>query len=144
VEHLEEAPPLMSNAGMAARMTHYYRQKSDQPAPVITADVLTDGKALGLDQQQESPFFDELPEGQPVSALENNMLRHPIAKHQPAETDFLVVCKNDKFYLRPINSLYVAGQCHPFLKVPSPLDKRVADVPEETHTYDYLHMCMCI
>jgi hypothetical protein len=125
VEHLEDCPPLISNPGMASRIKHYYRCKPDQPPPTISNDVLADGKPVGLDAQQESPFFDDLPEGPQayVSALENNMLRHPIAKHTPAETDFLVVCKGDKYYLRPINSLYCAGQCHPFLRVPAPNSK---------------------
>ena len=125
IEHLEEAPPLVSNAGMASRIKHYYRSKPDQPPPTIPPDTLGDGKPVALDVQQESPFFDDLPEGQQayVSALENNMLRHPIAKHTPPETDFIVVCKGDKYYLRPINSMYCAGQCHPFLKVPAPNSK---------------------
>jgi hypothetical protein len=107
-----QVPPLVSNAGMASRIKHYYRSKNDQPPPSIPDDALADGKGMALDVQQESPFFGELPDGAQayVSALENNMLRHPIAKHTPADTDFLVVCKADKYYLRPINSLYCAGQ----------------------------------
>ena len=107
-----QVPPLVSNAGMASRIKHYYRSKNDQPPPSIPDDALADGKGMGLDVQQESPFFGDLPDGAQayVSALENNMLRHPIAKHTPADTDFLVVCKADKYYLRPINSLYCAGQ----------------------------------
>jgi len=52
VEHLEETPPLMSNSGMASRIKHYYRSKTDQPPPTIPADVLADGKPVGLDPQQ--------------------------------------------------------------------------------------------
>ena len=48
---------------------------------------------------------------------------------QPAETDFLVIQKGDKYYLRPINSIYCAGQCHPFLRV------------QHTHTHTYTHTC---
>jgi len=52
VEHLEETPPLMSNCGMASRIKHYYRSKTDQPPPTIPADALADGKPVGLDPQQ--------------------------------------------------------------------------------------------
>ena len=90
LEHLEETPPLVSNAGMASRVKHFYRSKPDQPPPTVAAETLADGKLEALDPQQESPFFDDVPEGQYVSALENNMLRYPIAKHSPADTDFLV------------------------------------------------------
>ena len=93
LEHLEETPPLVSNAGMASRVKHFYRSKPDQPPPTVAGETLADGKLEALDPQQESPFFDDVPEGQYVSALENNMLRYPIAKHSPADTDFLV-CGN--------------------------------------------------
>ena len=73
-----------------------------------------------------------------VSALENNMLRHPIAKHTPPETDFLVVCKGDKYYLRPINSMYCAGQCHPFVKVPAPNSKE-REKYQKRHLINFIH-----
>jgi hypothetical protein len=75
VEHLDEMPPIVCNAGMASRVKHYYRTKPDQPPPTIPADTLNDGKPVALDLQQESPFFDDLPEGQQV------ILPHCLAWH---------------------------------------------------------------
>ena len=80
VEHLDEAPPIVSNAGMASRIKHYYRTKPDQPPPTIPADTLNDGKPVALDLQQESPFFDDLPEGQQVLSS-HRIASHLIASH---------------------------------------------------------------
>ena len=139
---------------MASKLRHYYRIKSDAPAPNIASDHLADGKAVALDPQQDSPFYAEIPEGSNsyVSAFENNMCRFgsnterfrlassfcsvlrthsfsrgvnrmPVAKHQPESTDFLVIKNGDRYYIREMASVYVAGQSHPFLRVPAPMSK---------------------
>ena len=111
---------------MGSRLLHYYRTKPEgTPAPKISPDHLNDGKPLGLDPQQETPFYGELPGGQDdfVSAMETNLYRLPMAKHQPQTNDFIVVKQGNSFYLREIGSLYMAGQTHPFVKVPAPNSK---------------------
>ncbi|KAJ1490713.1 hypothetical protein T484DRAFT_1883814 [Baffinella frigidus] len=125
IEHLEECPPMVSNPGMAARIRHFYRSKHDAPPPTIPQEHLNDGKPVALDPQQDSPFFGELPDGANafVSALENNMQRSPMVKHQAESSDFLVVKCGDKYYLREIDSMYLAGQTYPFVKVPAPESK---------------------
>jgi len=47
----------------------------------------------------------------------------PVAKHQPESTDFLVIRNGDRYYIREMDSVYVAGQSHPFLRVPAPNSK---------------------
>lgn len=126
VERYEEDPPQILNAGMGSRLLHYYRTKPEgTPAPQISAEHLNDGKPLGLDPQQDTPFYGELPGGQDdfVSAMESNLYRLPMAKHNPQSTDFVVVKQGNSFYLREIGSMYMAGQTHPFVKVPAPNSK---------------------
>ena len=126
VEYLEEMPPLVSNPRPWPRASATSTAPSTMhPRRRFQRGHINDGKPCGLDPQQDSPFFGELADvpNDFVSSIENNMLRAPMVKHQPETTDFLVVKNNGAYYLKEVDSMYLAGQTFPFVKVPVP-DKR--------------------
>jgi len=55
-----------------------------------------------------------------VQALDNNLFRAPIFKHQVPETDFLIIRSGRKAYIREIPAIYAVGQIQPKLEVYAP------------------------
>ncbi|GAA5883293.1 hypothetical protein JCM16303_007351, partial [Sporobolomyces ruberrimus] len=89
-EYSEEHPPVISNVGMGSIIVNYYRKKDPQDSFIPRLEI---GQPLLLEGTDESPFkiFGFVEPGQTVTTLYNNLVRAPMFKHQPPETDFLVV-----------------------------------------------------
>ena len=49
-----------------------------------------------------------------------------------------VVCKGGKYFLRPIGSLYCAGQTQPLLRVPAPNSKEQGKY-QRRHLINFIH-----
>lgn len=104
----EENPPIISNIGMGSIVVNYYRKRDPKDdfvpqvsalpslsasAPDANPPQLDIGEPFLLDPSDESPFkaFGYVNPGQTVTTLYNNLVRAPLFRHKPSETDFLVV-----------------------------------------------------
>lgn len=89
-EYSEENPPIISNIGMGSILVNYYRKTDASDSYVPKAEL---GEPFLLDPSDESPFlrFGQVEPGQMIPALYTNLVRAPLFKHQPYDTDFLVV-----------------------------------------------------
>jgi len=128
LEYSEEYPTVLSNFGMGSRLINYYRRKSpeDESRPKIEV-----GETHVLMQQDRSPFwnFGTVDPGETVPTLYNKMVRAPIFRHEPKNTDFLVVRSSydnaSRYYMRNIPYLFVVGQLFPVTEVPGPHSRKV-------------------
>lgn len=122
-EYSEEYPPLLSKIGMGSLLVNYYRKKDVKDEHVPKMDI---GEPYLLDVADESPFmkFGNIERGQVQPTLYNNMIRAPLFRHKPAQTDFLLIrstTKNEiRYYLREIRNLFVVGQTYPVQPIPGP------------------------
>ncbi|KAK9379470.1 uncharacterized protein V2V93DRAFT_327244 [Kockiozyma suomiensis] len=130
LEYCEENPVIMSNYGMGSKILNYYRKRSDEDE---TRPKLSLGEVYILNSQDRSPFwnFGFVEPGEIVPTLYNRLIRAPLYKHEPYETDFLMVrgtgggSPGQKYFLRNIPNLFTVGQTFPVTEVPSPRSRRV-------------------
>lgn len=129
VEYSEEFPLVLSNYGMGSKIINYYRKKNpdDTSRPKLPL-----GETHVLDVQDRSAFwnFGFVEPGRVVPTLYNQMIRAPVFRHEPNETDFLLVrssCKSrgQRYFLRPVPYLFVAGQTYPVTQIPGPHSRKV-------------------
>ncbi|KAL3694992.1 hypothetical protein R1sor_008643 [Riccia sorocarpa] len=129
MEYCEERPLLLSNVGMGARLSTYYRKHS--PTDTTAATLRNErgpwvGVPLPLEPTEDSPFLGDIRQGDTVSSLETNMFRSPAFPHKVPTTDFLLVrSSKGKLSLRRIDSLHVVGQQEPHVEVLTPTSKSV-------------------
>jgi hypothetical protein len=128
LEYSEEYPTVISNFGMGSRLINYYRRKNPEDESRPKAEV---GETHVLMPQDRSPFwnFGTVDPGELMPTLYNKMVRAPIFKHEPQNTDFLVVRSSydnaSRYYMRTIPYLYVVGQLFPVTEVPGPHSRKV-------------------
>ncbi|KAF8973618.1 TAF1 transcription initiation factor TFIID subunit TAF1 [Flammula alnicola] len=129
-EYSEEHPPIIPNFGMGSVLVNYYRKKDEKDEHVPKGDL---GFPFVLEPQDESPFmkFGYVYPGQTIPALYNNLMRAPLFRHKPYQTDFLVVRSTikgeTKYYLREIKNLFVIGQTYPVTEVPGPHSRKITN-----------------
>ncbi|KJA25821.1 hypothetical protein HYPSUDRAFT_85120 [Hypholoma sublateritium FD-334 SS-4] len=129
-EYSEEHPPIIPNFGMGSVLVNYYRKKEEKDEHVPKGDL---GFPFVLEPQDESPFmkFGYVYPGQTIPALYNNLMRAPLFRHKPYQTDFLVVRSTikgeTKYYLREIKNLFVLGQTYPVTEVPGPHSRKITN-----------------
>lgn len=80
-------------------------------------------------QTDECPFLGEVPTGDTVQMMDNNLFRAPIVRHNPPTTDFLLIRSKNKFYIREIPAIYAVGQEQPVTEVPAPNSRYVLCEP---------------
>lgn len=117
VEFSEEHPPLMNAVGMCSKIKNYYRRKVDKNQQLPNYKY---GETVFT---YTSPFLGALTPGQSIQTLENNMYRAPIYEHKTPQTDFLVIRTRDKYFIREIDNIFIAGQQCPLYEVPGPNSK---------------------
>ncbi|XP_057320639.1 transcription initiation factor TFIID subunit 1-like [Microplitis mediator] len=117
VEFSEEHPPLMNAVGMCSKIKNYYRRKVDKDQQVPNYKY---GETVFT---YTSPFLGSLAPGQSIQTLENNMYRAPIYEHKAPQTDFLVIRTRDKYFIREVDNIFIAGQQCPLYEVPGPNSK---------------------
>jgi hypothetical protein len=129
LEYSEEWPLMMSNFGMNSRILNYYRRKDENDKFRPKEDV---GEPRVLQEKDQSPFakFGFVDPGQTLPTVHNNLYRAPVFKHDPRQTDFLVVRRQTgvygtNYHLRNIENLYVVGQQFPFSEVPGTHGRKV-------------------
>ena len=128
LEYSEEYPFVMSNFGMGSRLINYYRRKGPDDEARPKCEI---GETQVLMSQDRSPFwnFGTVDPGETVPTLYNNMVRAPIFKQIPKQTDFLVIRNThdnqSHYFLRNIPNLFVVGQLLPVTDVPGPHSRKV-------------------
>jgi hypothetical protein len=122
LEYSEECPMMLSNFGMGNRLVNYYRRKDDKDKERPKLDI---GETKVLLPNDQSPFaiFGFVDPGQTVPAIHNKMYRAPIFKHEPRNTDFVVIRNQTgvhgaRYFLRNTDNLYTVGQEFPSVPVP--------------------------
>lgn len=128
-EYCEEFPLVLSNFGMGSKLINYYRKKN----PEDTArPKLPLGETHVLDVQDRSAFwnFGYVEPGNVVPTFYNQMIRAPIFRHDPKNTDFILVrsvtkARGQKYFLRKIPYLFVVGQTFPVTLIPGPHSRKV-------------------
>ncbi|KAE8450590.1 hypothetical protein EG329_005934 [Mollisiaceae sp. DMI_Dod_QoI] len=133
LEYSEEHPTVLSNFGMGNRIINYYRRKDvdDAERPVPEDKV---GDVTVLLPEDKSPFanFGMVDPGETVRTIHNQMYRAPIFKHQPRNTDFLVIRTSTGFagfswHIRNIDNIFVVGQQFPSVEIPGPHSRKVTN-----------------
>ncbi|KAF9527736.1 hypothetical protein CPB83DRAFT_855540 [Crepidotus variabilis] len=129
-EYSEEHPPIIPNFGMGSVLVNYYRKKDEKDDHMPKGEL---GFPFVLEPQDESPFmkFGYVYPGQTVPSLYNNLIRAPLFRQKPYQTDFLVVRSTikgeTKYYLREIKNLFVIGQTYPVTEVPGPHSRKITN-----------------
>lgn len=123
LEFSEECPPIMSGYGMGTTIVNYYRKKDDKDEHVPKLEL---GQPSILNVGDAEPFLlGYVNPGKVTQVIHNNLIRAPIFKHQPENTDFLVIRQtingHATYYIREINHLFTVGQTVPNMsEVPGP------------------------
>nr|XP_023018961.1 transcription initiation factor TFIID subunit 1-like [Leptinotarsa decemlineata] len=121
LEFCEEYPPLMNQVGMCSIIKNYYKRKAGKDSGPPTYRY---GETV---YARTSPFLGVLLPGQSIQAIENNMYRAPVYEHNIPESDFIVIRTRRQYYIREMDSIYLAGQQCPLYEVPAPNSKRAND-----------------
>ncbi|KAF3991303.1 hypothetical protein FT663_02804 [Candidozyma haemuli var. vulneris] len=131
MEYSEEYPSILSNFGMGSKLINYYRKEKEDDNSRPKAPL---GETHVLGVEDRSPFwnFGHVAKGDFVPTLYNNMIRAPIFKQEPKNTDFLLIrssgCGNhQRHYLRAINHLFAVGNVFPAVEVPAPHSRKVTN-----------------
>lgn len=132
-EYSEEHPTVLSNFGMGNRVVNYYRRKDaddkERPQP---EDKIGDTEVLLPEDRSPFANFGMVDPGETVRTLYNSMFRAPIFKHEPKNTDFLIIRGSTGvggFYwnIRNIDNIFAVGQQFPFMDVPGPHSRKVTN-----------------
>lgn len=131
MEYCEENPNILSNFGMGSKLINYYRKEKEDDSSRPKAPL---GETHVLGVEDRSPFwnFGHVAKGDFVPTLYNNMMRAPIFKQEPKQTDFLLIrsqgCGNhQKYFLRAIDHLFTVGNVFPAVEVPAPHSRKVTN-----------------
>lgn len=132
MEYAEQFPMTLSNYGMGSKMINYYRKASPEDT---SRPKLPVGETHVLSVQDKSPFwnFGFVEPGKIVPTLYNKMIRAPVFKHTPRDTDFLMIRSTggdvagagQKYFLRNIPHVFTVGQTYPVTDVPGPHSRKV-------------------
>mmetsp|Transcript_24112 Transcript_24112/g.67045 ORF Transcript_24112/g.67045 Transcript_24112/m.67045 type:complete len:1556 (+) Transcript_24112:2-4669(+) len=136
LEYLEELPLLLSNPGMGAQITTFYRKTSTidtnwkhlqdkvevgpdgAPAEKETWMV---GKVVPLNPDDDTPFLGDVLAGTSQAAVETNLFKAPACPHPPQRTDFLLIrLPCGALVLREFTGSLTVAQQLPNVKVPIP------------------------
>lgn len=129
-EYSEEYPSIMSNFGMGSVLVNYYRKKDQHDDHVPKSDF---GEPFVLDVADESPFMKLgfVDSGQTIPTLYNNLIRAPLFRHQPNNTDFLVIRSTSKnetcYFIREVKNVFLVGQTYPVTAVPGPHSRMITN-----------------
>ena len=127
LELTEESPLLMMNSGMATFIYLYYRKKDAKDEFVPEDEV---GFGAVLDVSDPSPFwiFGDVPPGQSLYAISNNMFRAVLVRHEPIRNDFICLRYSHKgrvhYYLREVPAVMTVGQIFPAVEIFSPYSRK--------------------
>ena len=155
---------------MGSLIVNYYRRKDPTNLEEVVPEVSRTlaslssylniceqadlGEGFMLEPTDESPFmkFGQVEPGQMVPTMYNNLVRAPLFRHVPNNTDFLVVkyaspltrsetvliCLTRTtidgeitYYLREIKNMFVVGQTLPVVEVPGPQSRKISTLTRD-------------
>mmetsp|Transcript_7271 Transcript_7271/g.32230 ORF Transcript_7271/g.32230 Transcript_7271/m.32230 type:complete len:1148 (+) Transcript_7271:1543-4986(+) len=125
---LERLPATIPLTGMASRIITYARRKkratADGPNPSEHSTGLNAPKTdiMYLAKDDAPPLYagDLPPDGTPISIVESTLYAAPCQSASPASTDFLVVVKDNQYYVREIDEVVAIGATEPRFEVMAP------------------------
>uniref|UniRef100_A0A0N5AW64 DUF3591 domain-containing protein n=1 Tax=Syphacia muris TaxID=451379 RepID=A0A0N5AW64_9BILA len=127
MEYSEEHPPLLNQPGMASKIRNYYKRK-------VGKETEPEWEFGEIAFTHTTPFLGQLSPGQGLQAIENNLYRAPIYRHNPNPNDFLLIRTKQGyatklkglflFFIRRCPVSFLVGQECPLYEVPSPNSKR--------------------
>lgn len=121
----EEYPPLLNQVGMATKIKNFMRRKPTFSVEQLESELASKyefGEAAIINST--SPFLGSLSHGDSLQAIENNMYRAPIYRHQVPFSDFLIIRTREKYSIREVETLFTVGQELPIIEVPGPNSKK--------------------
>ena len=113
----------------------YLYETSEQHAPFRMQPLLTSQLiaychdendvdcSIGIPRQmkRKSPFYGSLSDNIPYQlALENEFFRVPVYQHEARSTDFLLILNGDRFAIRKLDGMLLAGKQMPLAKIHNP------------------------
>jgi len=119
IEYSEEYPPLLSQPGMSSKIRNYHPRGQKE----VEGQFEFGETAFTL----KLPFLSDLPNGQSIQSIENNMYKAPIFQHETPFTDFILIRSANGFFIRECPNVFVAGQECPIYEVPSPSSKKTTE-----------------
>ncbi len=145
-EYIEKNPLMLSNVGMASRLTKYYyhhriikkiveevgfeeREIVHQFRTFLRDKLGEQGEEAPLDDNEQLPLLGQLnSKHEGLVILENNLYRVPVFKQRTRKNDFVLVKVIEKgevkYYLRKIKAVYTAGQIQPKSEVYCPYSRQ--------------------
>jgi Protein of unknown function (DUF3591)/Bromodomain len=125
---LEAAPSLIPIPGMASKVVTYDRKESTPAAAQARKDATgtPDADTVFLAPEEVPPLHagDLRPSDPPLLVLESHLFSAPCTRHEAASTDFLVIRRKEKMYVREIDSVLSVGVTEPKLEVMAPNSDR--------------------
>ncbi|KAG5940591.1 hypothetical protein E4U60_000431 [Claviceps pazoutovae] len=131
-EYCEPRPRVLNNFGMGSKLINYYRRKNTNDDEQLPKKDLGEYRMLLPEDRSPFSLFGTVDAGETVPTLHNEMYRAPVFKHNPRDTDFLVVrsttgVEGSKWHLHKIDFLHAVGQTFPSVDVPGPHSRRVTN-----------------
>lgn len=131
-EYCEPRPRVLNNFGMGNRLINYYRRKENNEDEQLPKQELGEYRTLLPEDRSPFSLFGTVDPGETVPTLHNEMYRAPVFKHNPRNTDFLMIrsttgIEGSRWYLRKIDHLHVVGQEFPSVEVPGPHSRKVTN-----------------
>lgn len=127
-EYSEEYPIFLNQIGMNSLIRMYYTKAGNSDKPPVNNTSYGDLAEIPANM---SPFLGSISPDQPIMALENNMFRAPLYPHQPKITDFLMIRNAHGYFIRQIPAIFIVGQEHPKMEIPSPNSKSALNCSRE-------------
>lgn len=131
MEFAEEYPPVVQNFGMGSKIINYYRKETKDDLARPKAPL---GETHVLGMEDRSPFwnFGHVAGGDFVPTLYNNLVRAPVFKQEPRQTDFLLIRSqgsgsHTRHYLRKMANVFTVGQLFPAVEVPAPHSRKITN-----------------
>ncbi|KAI3383123.1 hypothetical protein SNEBB_004484 [Seison nebaliae] len=137
MEFCEQFPPIMIQPGMVSSINNYYQRK---PGYNNGEDSVHSkyGRMVYLLEKDVTSVLGRLKAGESLQCLENSLYRAAIYQHRKKTRDFLLIRRNNQFFLRRFDAQFVVGQTFPLKEVPAPVSKPIGFLSKE-YIQVYLH-----
>ncbi|KAH7313566.1 hypothetical protein B0I35DRAFT_275624 [Stachybotrys elegans] len=131
-EYCEPRPRVLNSFGMGNKLINYYRRKDMTDDDQLPKQDLGEYRMLLPEDRSPFSLFGTVDPGETVPTLHNEMYRAPVFKHNPRNTDFLVVrsttgVEGSRWFLHKVDHLHVVGQTFPSVDVPGPHSRKVTN-----------------
>lgn len=131
-EYCEPRPRVLNNFGMGSKLINYYRRKDTNDEDQLPKQDLGEYRTLLPEDRSPFALFGTVDAGETVPTLHNEMYRAPVFKHNPRNSDFLIVrsttgVEGSRWYMHKIDHIHVVGQTFPSVEVPGPHSRKVTN-----------------